>query len=149
MHYLCLFASQGHLGHTAAAAAVGGLAGYMVGLAVRSTADLTQLACAQAAFTIFLINLGVLKIDWGRVRALTSCLLGLPLSLLKAGFARREEKRRRRESEKWEGRLPVDDGRGGRQWVMVNEHAAAGGGCGFITGLWVALKFTRPSDHFW
>ena len=60
-----LFASQGHLGHTAAAAAVGGLAGYMVGLAVRSTADLTQLACAQAAFTIFLINLGVLKIDWG------------------------------------------------------------------------------------
>ena len=136
---------EGDVGHMGAAAAVGTLAGYMVGTAIRSTADLTQLACAQAALTLFLINLGVVRIEWARVRALASCFVRLPLSILQVAFAHRAQERRRREAAKREGWLPADVGdedhlhRGGCGWGIFNEHAAAGGSCGFVSGLCVGL----------
>lgn len=144
--------------HLGVAAAAGVIAGLHVGHAVsQSTAALSQLLSTQLALTLFLRSLGLVQIDWQRLRSLCGAVLRLPIWVARAAFARREAERRQREADKWAGRLPAgESGEGGDapgKWAAIlhNQHAAAGGTAGFAMGLCAGLGLIgcRPGTFGW
>ena len=135
----------GDAAQLAVAVGAGAVAGVIVGRTIQSTVDLSQLACAQLALTLVLRNLGLIRLNWPRVRALGLCLVRLPLSAVQFCVARRADEKRRREADKWEGRLPSEGAQ--VEWGgLVSARVLVGGGGGFVAGLCVGMGglFQQP-----
>jgi hydroxymethylbilane synthase len=141
----------GGVAHLGLGAAMGAAVGFGAGCGVlRASSEFRQQLRSQLALTLTLRALGIVRIDWARVRALGGCVLRVPLGVVRACLrGQREAQRREREAAKWEVRLPRDnettgsDEGGGltTHWVeaVCNEHTAAGGIAGFAAGLWVGV----------
>ena len=135
----------GDMGDVVAGAAVGAAAGFAVGSTLKSsTIKLAEAAYTQAAITMLLSRLRLIKIEWARVRALVAGALQMPLHALHLLVARRADKRRRVKAADIErtNRAARNEssghmaGRSGRDSLpLFNEHAAVGSLCAFAVGV--------------
>ena len=146
----------GDLGDLAAASAIGGVAGVLVGSSVKSTINLVEVLYTQAAISLFLRRLGLIRIEWGRVRTLAFSIARVPLRIVQSLLSRHAAEKMRHKAAELErvrregfGGLngdptldPSKDSSGPRStssdWQLLNEHAAIGGVCSFAAGVALA-----------
>lgn len=133
------------------AVALGGTAGVFVGATAKGAAiDASQVLYAQAALTLFLLRVGLVRIEWSRVRALAAYVARLPLRLAQLGMARRakrkqmhkEEELLRTASSEYRARSGVPQAVGSERTaamgVAIDEHAAVSGCLAFAIGAFYA-----------
>lgn len=124
----------GGLADLTVAAAVGGVAGQFVG----SSID-THKLYSQVAVTMFLHKIGLVTIQWSRVRQLARCMIGLPLRAVRTQKRRRKAAELQRTSEA--GSTDDDEE---KLWVGFNEYAVVGGLAAFCVS-----AYCTPTGGGW
>lgn len=135
----------GDVRDVAAGAAVGVTAGFVVGTRVKSSINFAELVHTQAAILVMLSRLGLIQVEWARVRNLVARAAGLPIRSMRLLVAQHaDEKRRHKEAElertsraahEAADAFSEDSAGPDAAWHPFNEHAAVGSLCAFAAGV--------------
>ena len=128
---------SGDVGDMAGATALGGAVGLSVGLVARSNvADVARTIRTQVATTLFLSRVGIIRIEWTRIRRIAGYVASTPLRLVQWSMRMHHSERLLCKEAELERCNQGLEGTGSRQAAApsLNLHAAAGGLGGLAAG---------------